>query len=136
MQDALLNRMVIDRVLEAWPDVWAIYRFGSAGTCFERTDSDIDVAILPPRLINNLDRWELAQDLARGLRRNVDLVGLLSASTVLRYQVLHYSQRIYCADPLLSDEFESRTLSDYMRLNEARQGILKDIKERGRVYAG
>ena len=135
MTESVRNAIIIDRILQTMPGVWSIYRFGSADTPFERNDSDIDLAILLPKPVNNLVRWELAQDLARQLRRDVDLVDLRSASTVLRQQVFQCGRRIYCADPFLADEFESRTLSDYVRLNEARRGILKDIDARRRIYA-
>ena len=130
------NEMIVDQVLKAMPEVWAIYRFGSAGTPFERTDSDIDLAILSPKPMAGVARWELAQDLAWQLKRDVDVVDLLCASTVLRQQVFSRGQRIYCADWFPAEEFESRALSDYVRLNEARQGILRDIHERGRIHAG
>lgn len=127
--------LVIETILRAMPEVWAIYRFGSAGTPFERNDSDIDLAILSPKPMMNPVRWELAQALARQLRRDVDLVDLQSASTVLRHQVLHHGQRLYCADRFAAEEFASRVLSDYVRLNEARRRILEDVHQRGRVYA-
>jgi len=68
------NEMIVDQVLKAMPEVWAIYRFGSAGTPFERTDSDIDLAILSPKPMAGVARWELAQDLAWQLKRDVDVV--------------------------------------------------------------
>lgn len=132
----LLNEMIVDRLVRAIPEVWAIYRFGSAGTRFERADSDIDLAILSPRPMTGVARWELAQDLARWLRRDVDLVDLVGASTVLRHQVVGCGQRIYCADRFAAEEFESRALSDYVRLNEVRRDLLGDIRQRGRIHAG
>ena len=136
MTESLTNPMMIDQILQAMPEVWAIYRFGSAGTPFERSDSDLDLTILAPRPMDNLARWTLAQDLAWRLRRDVDLVDLQSASVVLRHQVFHQGQRIYCVDRFAAEEFESRALSDYVRLNEARRGILQDIYARGRIRAG
>jgi predicted nucleotidyltransferase len=136
MTESIPNPMIVDQILQAMPGIWAIYRFGSAGTPFGRSDSDIDLAILAPRPVNNLARWALAQDLARRLRRDVDLVDLQSASTVLRHQVFHQGRRIYCGDRFAAEEFESRALSDYVRLNEARRGILQDIQARGRIHAG
>lgn len=135
MLESIRNPIIIDRILQAIPEVWSIHRFGSADTPFERSDSDIDLAILTSKPLSSLVRWELAQDLARQLRRDVDLVDLRSASTVLRQQVFQHGQRIYCANRFLADEFESRTLSDYVRLNEARLSILNEIYERGRIYA-
>jgi predicted nucleotidyltransferase len=136
MTESIPNSIIIAQILQVMPEVWAIYRFGSAGTPFERSDSDIDLAILASERVDNLARWALAQDLAQRLRRDVDLVDLQSASTVLRHQVLHHGQRIYCADRFAAEEFASRALSDYVRLNEARRDILQDIQARGRIHAG
>ena len=59
------DEMIVDRILKALPEVWAIYRFGSAGTPFEHTGSDIDLAILSPSPMASVACWELAQDLAQ-----------------------------------------------------------------------
>lgn len=130
------SEIMIDRILKAIPRVWAVYRFGSAGTPFERPDSDIDLAILAPNALDNLARWELAQSLAVSLNKDVDLVDLQRASTVLRHQIVCHGQRIYCADRFMTEEFESRALSDYVRLNESRRQILRDIQKRRRIHAG
>lgn len=126
---------IIRLILRAMPDMRAIYLFGSWGKPFQREDSDIDVAILPSAPIDNVQRWELAQEVARSMKRDVDLVDLLGATTVLRYQALTYGERIYCGDRAEAESFESRILSDYVRLNEARHGILNSIHEMGSVYA-
>ena len=126
---------IIRLILLAMPDVRAIYLFGSWGKPFQREESDIDVAILPAGPVDNVRRWELAQEVARSVKRDVDLVNLLGASTVLRCQVLTHGERIYCRDRVEAESFESRILSDYVRLNEARHGILNSIREMGSVYA-
>lgn len=130
------SEFIVDRILKAIPQIWAIYRFGSAGTPFERPDSDIDLAILAPNALDNLARWELAQSLALWLNNDVDLVDLQSASTVLRHQIVSHGRRIYCADRFAAEEFESRALSDYVRLNESRRQILRDIRKRRKIHAG
>lgn len=132
---ATCSEMIINRILKTIPQVWAIYRFGSAGTPFERPDSDIDLAILAPNPLDNLARWELAQSLAISLNKDVDLVDLQRASTVLRQQIVSHGQCIYCANRFTTEEFESRTLSDYVRLNESRQQILLDIQKRRKIHA-
>lgn len=77
----------------------------------------------------------MAQKLAIAFSQNVDLVDLQSAYTVLRQQIISTGKAIYITDPKELEEFESRVLSDYVRLNESRRGILKDIQDKGHVYA-
>ena len=36
-------------ILQILPDCLAIYRFGSWGSCTERHDSDLDIAIMPEK---------------------------------------------------------------------------------------
>lgn len=41
-----LEPVIIKTIIAELPDVQAIYRYGSAGSKYERHDSDIDIAIL------------------------------------------------------------------------------------------
>ena len=127
---------IVTRIRRRLPDVVAIYRFGSSGTPHERPDSDVDLAVLSARPLDPVARWELAQALAGLLHRDVDLVDLLRASTVLRAQVVAYGARLYCADERVCATFEDYAFSSYARLNEERHEILADIRARGSVYGG
>jgi uncharacterized protein len=129
-----MERQLIEILLDAVPDCLAIYRFGTWLTKDERLDSDIDLAVLPSAPLEPVFRWELAQRLAITARRDVDLIDLLQASTVLRMQVVAHGQRIYCADLYPVEVFENYTYSSYARLNEERREILADVRERGSVY--
>jgi predicted nucleotidyltransferase len=131
---ALIETSIVTAIAEAIPGCLAIYRFGSWGTEAERPDSDLDLAILPPAPLDNVARWELAQRLASLAGRDVDLVDLLRASTVLKMQVV--SQGTLLHDSGLSEvaRFEDYVFSSYARLNEERRDILLDIRERGSVY--
>lgn len=128
LQDQLIKALVA-----AIPDCQSIYSFGSWGTQAERRDSDIDLAILPSTPLDPVYRWELAQKLASLARRDVDLVDLLSASTVLRMQVIANGVRQYSANLGVVEKFENMVFSSYARLNEERRGILSDIQQRGTI---
>ena len=121
-------------LLKTIPDCRAIYRFGTWGTAEERLDSDLDLAFLPCTAMDNVRRWELAQHIACLVGRDVDLVDLLTASTVFRIQVLANGERLYCSDCAEVEEFEDLVFSEYARLNEERREILKDICQRGTIY--
>jgi predicted nucleotidyltransferase len=121
-------------LLAALPDCQAIYLFGSWGTDAQRPESDIDLAVLPSQPIDPVHRWELAQTLASTVGRDVDLVDLLSASTVLRMQVVAHGERIYCSDVDKVEQFENIVFSSYAKLNEERRDILADVRQRGNIY--
>lgn len=129
-----LAEKLVDALVVALPDCLAIYRFGSWGTAAERPESDIDLAILPLQRLSSVFRWELAQRLASLAGRDVDLVDMQSASTVLRMQVLHQGERLYCRDGDAVEKFEDSVFSSYARFNEERREILADIAARGSVY--
>lgn len=116
------------------PDLIAIYLFGSQASRTPHAASDIDIAILPKQELPAPKRWHLAQQIAAKFSREVDLVDLKQASTVMRMQVISKGQHLYCADKPTCEAFEDFVFSDYAKLNEERACILQDIEQRGSVY--
>lgn len=108
-------------------DPAVIYVFGSAALGAVRPDSDLDVAFLPAAPSDAWAVFQVAQELARQLRREVDLVDLRRASTVLRKEVLRTGRRLVTFRARETDEFEMYTLSDYARLNEERAPVLRAL---------
>ncbi len=116
----ILNR-IKQKILNAYPDIIAIYVFGSFGTKYERKDSDLDIAILPANPIDGVKLWYFAQELASEIDKDVDLIDLLQASTVFRYVIITTGKRIYCSDTNKSGEIESIYRSMYLRFKEDRE---------------
>ena len=125
---------LIDYIRTAIPDLISLYRFGSHAKGTARPHSDIDLAVLTPNPIASLRRFELAQELATRLHRDIDLVDLRTASTVMRMQVLSTGICLATFDDPARRSFEMYTYADYARLNEERRDILKGITTRGLVY--
>lgn len=125
---------LVERLREEFPRLLAVYRFGTYGTEYERPDSDLDLAVYAGKPLSAVMLWRAAQELAANAGRDVDLVDLASASTVMRAQVIHGGERIFCADEVACDTFEDYAYSSYARLNEERRGILEDVRSRGSVY--
>jgi predicted nucleotidyltransferase len=117
-------------------DVVALYLFGSLARGDDHPRSDVDLAVLPRRPLASLARFDLQEELARLLGRDVDLIDLRAATTVLRAQVFTDDVLLYCGDRATRQLFEATALADYARLNEERRGILDDIARRGSVYGG
>lgn len=133
MHDADRNQ-IVTLIQAVVPDVRAVYRFGSSGTGATHAESDLDLAVLPPVPLPAPTRWDLEQDLSIALRRDVDLVDLRSASTVMRMQVVSTGTVLFESDRAARQAFEVHTYSASALLNEERTGILDDIRKRGRVY--
>jgi len=126
----------IQLILQHRSDILAIYLFGSHGTPYENKESDLDIAILPLHPFDSLQRWQLAQEVAYAIHRDVDLIDLTQASTVLRFQIIGLGKRVFCSNPFASDLFETTTYSAYVRFNDERRELLDAIKKRGRILNG
>jgi predicted nucleotidyltransferase len=116
------------------PEVIAIYQFGSRARGTDRPASDLDLAVLAPKPIPHEQRFSLAQELAIQVHRDVDLLDLRTASTVMKMQVLTTGQCLETRDQRAKAEFEMYAYADYARLNEERKELVKGITERGFVY--
>lgn len=116
------------------PELKAVYVFGSFARKNTRQDSDIDIAILPPKPLKKMDIFLLSQHLSEILHRDVDLIDLLSASTVFRFQIISTGKRIYCSDANQCAYFEMLAYSMYYRFNEERKPLLDAIRKRGSIF--
>ena len=124
----------IRHIQTSLPGLIALYSFGSQSRAAARPDSDVDLAVLASTPIPELRRFALAQELAMQLHRDVDLVDLRCASTVMRMQVLSTGVCLNAPDEPARQEFEMYAYADYARLNEERREVLKGIAHRGLVY--
>lgn len=129
-----LQTKLVERLLARLPGIVAIYKFGTWATAGQHPESDIDLAILMERSPEAQDLWIVAQELAALAHREVDLLDMRLASTVMRAQIIAHGNRLYCADDSSCDAFEDQVFGDYVRLNEERREILKDIHQRGSIY--
>lgn len=127
-------RMIVQLLNHHIPHVIAIYQFGSQVHGTARPASDLDVAVLARDPIPAEQRFHIAQDLTVQLHRDLDLLDLRTASTVMRMQVLATGQCLETRDDQAKAEFEMYAYADYARLNEERRELVKGIKERGLVY--
>jgi predicted nucleotidyltransferase len=116
------------------PTLRAVYLFGSQATGDIRAESDVDLAVLADASLEELYRYDLMGELAEILGREVDLLDLQNASTVLRIQVIGKGRRLFSTGRAALEEFEDRVFVGYARLNEERAAILADIRKRGSIY--
>jgi predicted nucleotidyltransferase len=126
---------LIREVKSAIPTLIALYRFGSQAKGEAQSQSDVDLAVLAAEALPPFACLALQQELSASLKKDVDLVDLRTASTVLRMQVLSTGDCLYSAADGARERFEDSVYSAYARLNEERRGILDDIRARGTVYA-
>lgn len=125
----------IVRVLgAAVPDLVAVYRFGSTAAGVARRDSDVDLGLLARQPLDPAGRFELQEELALRLHRDVDLVDLRRASTVMRMQILAHGTVIAEIDAAERARFETYTYSAYARLNEERRTVIDRVRRERTVH--
>jgi predicted nucleotidyltransferase len=118
----------IQMIREAYTNMEAIYFFGSVIEDAFNINSDIDIAVLLPReytyQIPNMDWNSLQNKIAHFYRRDVDLINLRRAPTVLQSEIIQTGKVILCENEFSQQEFEMLTMSYYCKLNEERKAIL------------
>jgi len=128
-------QMVVDVLLAAFPQAFAIYAFGSRVRGDSLPDSDLDLAILVPGYGDPHRLWELSAELAGRLGYYVDLLDMRAATTVMQSQVLDHGIKLWSLEPQ-AGLFECFVSSEKLSLDARCAGLLVDIEARGSVYGG
>jgi predicted nucleotidyltransferase len=116
-------------------DILAIYAFGSVVSGHLRADSDVDLAVLCATPVDTTRLFEQARSLSVSLDRDVDLIDMRRAGSVLKKEILAHGVRIYCNDPLSVLDFEATSLSEYVRHCESIADLVAAVRSSGRAYA-
>lgn len=130
-----LPRRARDALLRLAPEAEAIYLFGSHADGRARADSDLDLAVLDAAPMAPLRRFERQRELSALLGRDVDLVDLYTAGTVLKLEVVTRGERLYRRDADRTLDFEARVLGEYAEFMDATRDLFDAVRERGSVYA-
>ncbi|QZA78131.1 nucleotidyltransferase domain-containing protein [Deefgea tanakiae] len=124
---------ILAQLQSTYPNLLAVYLFGSFAKGEAHAQSDVDLAVLLAGNSEPVALWEVGQAIATVINRDVDLIDLRQASTVMQYQVITQGQRLWARDSQAAI-FESFILSEKTNLDTARAGVLTDIGQRGNVY--
>lgn len=125
LDTALLEAVVSH--LSRQTHVAAAYLLGSAAEGRLRSDSDVDVAVLPltPDGLPLLERLHLAAELSSIIGREVDLGVLTTRNLVYAKEAVTRGRLIFDRDHPVTARFEMYALSMYASLQEARQEVLR-----------
>lgn len=129
-----MNRnAILNLVQSRFPNLLALYAFGSRVTGGATAESDLDLAILVDGPVDPLSLFWVAQEIADIAGLEVDLVDLRAASTVMQYQIITSGERLWQRDSRAA-LYEATILNMKTALDEARAGLIGDILKRGTVY--
>ena len=124
---------ILEATREAIPSLTALYLFGSQSSGDAGPESDLDLAILADSPPDEVGLWQLSGQLADLAGCPVDLLDLRAASTVMQYRIITTGKRVWACNSDVS-LYESFILSDKTALDEARAGLLDDIRRTGTIY--
>jgi len=121
--------------LEAQPEVLAAVVFGSAAAGRLRPESDLDLAVLfaGDGVPDAFAALELRAALEQRAGRDVDLIVLNRAPTILAFQAAKKGQLIFCRDPRAYQRYIVRLISEYADFKRIRRPIEEAVLKR-RIY--
>ncbi len=127
-----MKETIINQLTKSIPSIKAIYIFGSQADHTATTQSDVDIAFLSDEKLDKVKIWEISNEIAFLLKKDVDLIDLKETNTIFKVQILSTADRIYCTDIQNVEAYESLAYSFYVRFKEERkeieEQILKDKK--------
>lgn len=115
MRDISANQLqVLKDFFGAYPEVAAVYLFGSYGTEHEHPGSDMDFGVLFHGETKLQYELQIEADLSPLLKSGrIDLVNLNCAPVALQFRVLSKGLLIYEGDYILNSNFIEHVLREY-----------------------
>ncbi len=127
--------MLREALLEAYPDVWAIYLFGSFAKGQAWPSSDLDIALLLPPGETLHDKLSVVAKISSQVGHELDLVDIRQAGNVLRNAVLSDGKILHLSEPAKTLEWEAISMTDYADYCTATRAIREDFDKTGIGYA-
>lgn len=135
---ATMNKEILNRIVEKYNIELLVY-FGSYGTEFYNSESDIDIAFLSSDNLKGKDKLNLLEELIHYHKKSeIDLVDLRTADPILKYEIaingrllyekeenlferysMFYIKSIYENKPMLEDRMRKIAFSVERLLNNA-----------------
>lgn len=104
---------ILSKVFQEYPDILAVYLFGSYATGHVHRESDLDLAIVPRNSSIRTKRLDILTDLARSGFCNVDLVFLDTDDIVLKYEAVRQNKLVYQTEEFDRGALYSKILRQY-----------------------
>ena len=109
-----LDTQLLSRIFKGYPDIQAVYLFGSSASGRRHTESDLDLAVVPrhPRILSR--KLDILADLARIGFCDVDLVFLNTDDIVLKYEAVRQNQLVYQGKDFDRGGYYSQVVRKYL----------------------
>lgn len=104
----------LPQIFEKFPDILAVYLFGSAVTGKTHRESDLDLAVVPRTPELRHKRLEILTELARHGFTHVDLVFLDTDDIVLKFEAVQPNRIVYQREEFDRGDYYARIISQYL----------------------
>lgn len=105
---------LLSRILETYPDVQAVYLFGSSASGRRHAASDLDLAVVPCHRRVHSRKLDILTDLACAGFCDVDLVFLDTDDIVLKYEAVRQNQLVFQHEDFDRGTFYSEVVRKYL----------------------
>ena len=105
---------LLSKVFERYPEIQAVYLFGSTPTENTHLESDLDLAIVPGTRALRGRKLEILTDLARFGFCEVDLVFLGGNDIVLQYEAVRQNMLVYARPEFDRGSTYSKIVRQYL----------------------
>jgi uncharacterized protein len=104
---------LLPAIFSRYPEVTAVYLFGSVADGKTHPESDLDLAVLPRSAALRQQKLEILGDLVRAGFDNVDLVFLDVEDITLRFEAVRRNRLIYAAPDFDHGSYFSKIIRQY-----------------------
>ena len=104
---------ILPEIFAQFPDIEAVYLFGSTATGKTHMESDLDIAILPQNSALRQQKLAIFTALAHHGFDHVDIVFLDTEDIVLKFEAVRHNKLIYQTDSFDHGSFYSKIVRQY-----------------------
>ncbi|MBW2332913.1 MAG: nucleotidyltransferase domain-containing protein [Deltaproteobacteria bacterium] len=105
---------------KAYPEISAVYLFGSHALGHPRSKSDIDLEILFHKDMDAFTRISMETEISNLLKKDFDLVDMRKSSPFLCHQIYKYGKFIYHDGSNFPFQFRASSIREYLDTNYLR----------------
>ncbi len=113
MQQIKYEQQKLGTIFARFPEIQAVYLFGSAATGRVHAESDLDLAIVSSPSVHH-QKLDILTELARHGFCDVDLIFLERADIVLRYEAIRLNRLVYATPEFDRGELYSNVVRQYL----------------------
>lgn len=115
-------------------DIECIVIFGSYVRESQTPQSDIDIAIKIKGGITKKELNDISKQLEEIIKKEVDLIDLDNANSILKYEILYSGMPIYIKNEYYYDLYVIDACNEFLEVNEDRESIINRIIAGGDIY--